>query len=198
MNVKHKRLFTLASQLKAGKGLTIGCTVVQGEFGEFSFSLQSSSLSFLILVIHPSLSHFSPLPPSSPSVASSSSHFLSYLCLLTLVICLYFALSLFFSFLLIFHKFIANEHPKYPFLTNLNDGICLLADNLLHGVSLFLSCPYSLSQCLSMFVFLSLSLFRYISIYIPLIKILVEGKFHSLKCIETLVLKVHLCAAHSV
>lgn len=34
LNVKHKRLFTLASQLKAGKGLTIGCCVVQGEFGK--------------------------------------------------------------------------------------------------------------------------------------------------------------------
>ena len=34
LNVKHKRLFTLASQLKAGKGLTIGANVVQGEFGK--------------------------------------------------------------------------------------------------------------------------------------------------------------------
>ena len=37
LNVKHKRLFTLASQLKAGKGLTIGCNVVKGEFGKFLF-----------------------------------------------------------------------------------------------------------------------------------------------------------------
>ena len=34
LNVKHKRMFTLASQLKAGKGLTIGAHVVQGEFGK--------------------------------------------------------------------------------------------------------------------------------------------------------------------
>jgi len=33
LNVKHKRLFTLASQLKAGKGLTVGATVVEGAFG---------------------------------------------------------------------------------------------------------------------------------------------------------------------
>ena len=36
LNVKHKRLFTLASQLKAGKGLTIGANVVQGEFGKYT------------------------------------------------------------------------------------------------------------------------------------------------------------------
>jgi len=34
LNVKYKRLFTLASQLKAGKGLTVGATVVAGEFGK--------------------------------------------------------------------------------------------------------------------------------------------------------------------
>ena len=29
LNVKHRRLFTLAAQLKAGKGLTVGATIVE-------------------------------------------------------------------------------------------------------------------------------------------------------------------------
>ena len=29
MNVKHRRLFSLAAQLKAGKGLTVGATIVE-------------------------------------------------------------------------------------------------------------------------------------------------------------------------
>ncbi|XP_023327909.1 solute carrier family 12 member 4 isoform X2 [Eurytemora carolleeae] len=45
LNVKHKRLFTLASQLKAGKGLTIGCTVVQGEFGKMYGESQAARQS---------------------------------------------------------------------------------------------------------------------------------------------------------
>jgi len=45
LNVKHKRLFTLASQLKAGKGLTIGCSVVQGEFGKMYGESQAARQS---------------------------------------------------------------------------------------------------------------------------------------------------------
>ena len=29
LNVKHRRLFSLAAQLKAGKGLTVGATIVE-------------------------------------------------------------------------------------------------------------------------------------------------------------------------
>ena len=29
LNVKHRRLFTIAAQLKAGKGLTVGATIVE-------------------------------------------------------------------------------------------------------------------------------------------------------------------------
>merc|ERR550539_2079801 len=45
LNVKHKRLFTLASQLKAGKGLTIGCCVVKGEFGKMYGESQAARQS---------------------------------------------------------------------------------------------------------------------------------------------------------
>lgn len=45
LNVKHKRLFTLASQLKAGKGLTVGATVVEGEFGKMYGESQAARLS---------------------------------------------------------------------------------------------------------------------------------------------------------
>jgi len=45
LNVKHKRLFTLASQLKAGKGLTIGATVVQGEYGKMFAESQAARVS---------------------------------------------------------------------------------------------------------------------------------------------------------
>jgi hypothetical protein len=43
--VKHKRLFTLAAQLKAGKGLTIGCTVVQGQFNRMYGEAQAARRS---------------------------------------------------------------------------------------------------------------------------------------------------------
>ena len=45
LNVKHKRLFTLAAQLKAGKGLTIGCTVVQGQFNRMYGEAQAARRS---------------------------------------------------------------------------------------------------------------------------------------------------------
>merc|ERR1719228_2582232 len=45
LNVKHKRLFSLASQLKAGKGLTVGATVVEGEFGKMYGESQAARLS---------------------------------------------------------------------------------------------------------------------------------------------------------
>jgi len=45
MNVKHRRLFTLASQLKAGKGLTVAATVVEGRFGKKFGELQAARLS---------------------------------------------------------------------------------------------------------------------------------------------------------
>jgi len=45
MNVKHRRLFTLASQLKAGKGLTVGASVVEGIFGMKSGESQAARLS---------------------------------------------------------------------------------------------------------------------------------------------------------
>jgi len=45
LNVKHKRLFTLASQLKAGKGLTIGATVVKGEYGKMFAESQAARVS---------------------------------------------------------------------------------------------------------------------------------------------------------
>merc|ERR1719433_1580472 len=45
LNVKHKRLFTLASQLKAGKGLTVGATVVQGEYGKMYAEAQAARVS---------------------------------------------------------------------------------------------------------------------------------------------------------
>jgi len=45
MNVKHRRLFTLASQLKAGKGLTVAATVVEGKFGKKSGEFQAARLS---------------------------------------------------------------------------------------------------------------------------------------------------------
>jgi potassium/chloride transporter 4/5/6 len=45
LNVKHKRLFTLAAQLKAGKGLTIGCTVVQGQFNKMYGEAQAARRS---------------------------------------------------------------------------------------------------------------------------------------------------------
>lgn len=45
LNVKHKRLFSLASQLKAGKGLTIGVTVVEGQFGKMYGEAQAARQS---------------------------------------------------------------------------------------------------------------------------------------------------------
>lgn len=45
LNVKHKRLFTLASQLKAGKGLTVGATVVDGQFGRMYGESQAARQS---------------------------------------------------------------------------------------------------------------------------------------------------------
>lgn len=45
LNVKHKRLFTLAAQLKAGKGLTIGVSVVEGEFGKMYGESQAARQS---------------------------------------------------------------------------------------------------------------------------------------------------------
>merc|ERR1712088_450559 len=45
LNVKHKRLFTLAAQLKAGKGLTVGATVVQGEYGKMYAEAQAARVS---------------------------------------------------------------------------------------------------------------------------------------------------------
>merc|ERR1719232_1081149 len=45
LNVKHKRLFTLASQLKAGKGLCIGVSVLEGNFQSMFGEMQTAKLS---------------------------------------------------------------------------------------------------------------------------------------------------------
>ncbi|XP_071744574.1 solute carrier family 12 member 4 isoform X6 [Lepeophtheirus salmonis] len=45
LKVKHKRLFALASQLKAGKGLTIGVTVLDGHFGKMYGEAQAAKFS---------------------------------------------------------------------------------------------------------------------------------------------------------
>merc|ERR1712088_1138527 len=45
LNVKYKRMFSLASQLKAGKGLTIGVTVLEGTFDKMFGESQAARLS---------------------------------------------------------------------------------------------------------------------------------------------------------
>eukprot|EP00095_Tigriopus_kingsejongensis_P012275 maker-scaffold577_size191314-snap-gene-0.33 protein:Tk12275 transcript:maker-scaffold577_size191314-snap-gene-0.33-mRNA-1 annotation:"solute carrier family 12 member 4 isoform x2" len=45
LNVKYKRLFSLASQLKAGKGLCIGVTVVEGNYVKMSGESQAAKMS---------------------------------------------------------------------------------------------------------------------------------------------------------
>merc|ERR1719411_2597824 len=45
LNVKYKRMFSLASQLKAGKGLTIGVTVIEGTFDKMYGESQAARLS---------------------------------------------------------------------------------------------------------------------------------------------------------
>ena len=62
LNVKHKRLFTLAAQLKAGKGLTIGCTIVEGQFSRMYGEAQAARRSLYVHVkrslLEPLLSGF--------------------------------------------------------------------------------------------------------------------------------------------
>ncbi|RWS14149.1 solute carrier family 12 member 6-like isoform X2, partial [Dinothrombium tinctorium] len=43
LEIKHKKLFTFASQLKAGKGLTLVCTCIEGEFNAVAYSQQQAA-----------------------------------------------------------------------------------------------------------------------------------------------------------
>merc|ERR1712045_213008 len=45
LNVKHKRIFSLASQLKAGKGLTIAFSCLEGDFSKMSAESQAAKNS---------------------------------------------------------------------------------------------------------------------------------------------------------
>jgi len=45
LNVKYKKMFQLASQLKAGKGLTIGVTVLEGTFSQMYAEAQAAKVS---------------------------------------------------------------------------------------------------------------------------------------------------------
>jgi potassium/chloride transporter 4/5/6 len=45
LGVKHHRLFTLAAQLKAGKGLTVGAAIVQGELGQMPGESEAARLA---------------------------------------------------------------------------------------------------------------------------------------------------------
>lgn len=45
LNVKYKKMFALASQLKAGKGLTIGVTVIEGSYSNMYGESQAARLS---------------------------------------------------------------------------------------------------------------------------------------------------------
>ena len=56
LNPKHRRLFTLAAQLKAGKGLTVGATIVEGQFGAMYGESQAARLALKQVTYTPVLS----------------------------------------------------------------------------------------------------------------------------------------------
>ena len=56
LNPKHRRLFTLAAQLKAGKGLTVGATIVEGEFGCMYGESQAARLALKQVTYTPVIS----------------------------------------------------------------------------------------------------------------------------------------------
>jgi potassium/chloride transporter 4/5/6 len=58
LNVKHRRLFTLAAQLKAGKGLTVGATIVEGVFGNMYGESQAAKLALKQVIEQESVKGF--------------------------------------------------------------------------------------------------------------------------------------------
>jgi len=58
LNVKHRRLFSLAAQLKAGKGLTVGATIVEGVFGNMYGESQAAKLALKQVIEQESVKGF--------------------------------------------------------------------------------------------------------------------------------------------